>query len=126
MAQFTAGPVTRVVSGTSWEGTEVIGISNVTKAEAATTNVAYKATAAGSTTNFADQGTKLLLPADKSQVTFAAYYPYASTISEGKASYIISPTSSAREATSRSSLPPRAAPLTILSSPLPLSTSSLR
>ena len=89
-AEFTSGPVTRVVNGTSWEGTEVIGISNVTKAEAATTNVAYKATAKGSTTNFADQGTKLLLPADKSQVTFAAYYPYASTISEGKASYIIS------------------------------------
>lgn len=89
-AEFTSGPVTRVVNGTSWEGNEVIGISNVTKAEAATTNVAYKATAAGSTTNFADQGTKLLLPADKSQVTFAAYYPYASTISEGKASYIIS------------------------------------
>lgn len=89
-AEFTSGPVTRVVNGTSWEGTEVIGISNVTKAKAATTNVAYKATAAGSTTNFADQGTKLLLPADKSQVTFAAYYPYASTISEGKASYIIS------------------------------------
>ena len=90
VAQFTAGPVTRVVSGTSWEGTEVIGISNVTKAEATTTNVAYKATSAGSTTNFSDQGTKLLLPGDKSQVTFAAYYPYASTISEGKASYIIS------------------------------------
>lgn len=89
-AEFTSGPVTRVVNGTSWEGTEVIGISNVTKAEAATTNVAYKATAAGSTTNFADQGTKLLLPSDKSQVTFAAYYPYASTISEGKASYIVS------------------------------------
>lgn len=90
VAQFTSGPVTRVVSGTSWEGTEVIGISNVTKAEATTTNVAYKATSAGSTTNFSDQGTKLLLPGDKSQVTFAAYYPYASTISEGKASYIIS------------------------------------
>lgn len=90
VAQFTAGPVTRVVSGTSWEGTEVIGISNVTKAEATTTNVAYKATSAGSTTNFADQGTKLLLPGDKSQVTFAAYYPYASTISEGKAYYIVS------------------------------------
>ena len=90
VAQFTSGPVTRVVNGTSWEGTEVIGISNVTKAEAATTNVAYKATAAGSTTNFADQGTKLLLPGDNSQVTFAAYYPFASTISEGKASYIIS------------------------------------
>ena len=90
VAQFTAGPVTRVVNGTSWEGTEVIGISNVTKSEPATTNVAYKATTAGSTTNFADQGTKLLLPSDKSQVTFAAYYPYASTISEGKASYIIS------------------------------------
>lgn len=89
-AEFTSGPVTRVVNGTSWEGTEVIGISNVTKAEAATTNVAYKATAAGSTTNFADQGTKLLLPGDNSQVTFAAYYPFASTISEGKASYIIS------------------------------------
>ena len=89
-AEFTSGPVTRVVNGTSWEGTEVIGISNVTKAKAATTNVAYKATAAGSTTNFADQGTKLLLPSDNSQVTFAAYYPYASTISEGKASYIIS------------------------------------
>lgn len=89
-AEFTSGLVTRVVNGTSWEGTEMIGISNVTKAEAATTNVAYKATAAGSTTNFADQGTKLLLPADKSQVTFAAYYPYASTISEGKASYIVS------------------------------------
>ena len=90
VAEFTSGPVTRVVNGTSWEGTEVIGISNVTKAEAATTNVAYKATSAGSTTNFADQGTKLLLPSDNSQVTFAAYYPYASTISEGKASYIIS------------------------------------
>lgn len=89
-AEFTSGPVTRVVNGTSWEGTEVIGISNVTKAEAATTNVAYKATKAGSTTNFADKGTKLLLPGDNSQVTFAAYYPYASTISEGKASYIIS------------------------------------
>ena len=89
-AEFTSGPVTRVVSGTSWEGTEVIGISNVTKSEPATTNVAYKATTAGLATNFADQGTKLLLPADKSQVTFAAYYPYASTISEGKASYIIS------------------------------------
>lgn len=89
-AEFTSGPVTRVVNGTSWEGTEVIGISNVTKAEAATTNVAYKATAKGSTTNFADQGTKLLLPGDNSQVTFAAYYPFASTISEGKASYIIS------------------------------------
>ena len=89
-AEFTSGPVTRVVNGTSWEGTEVIGISNVTKAEAATTNVAYKATIAGSTTNFADKGTKLLLPGDNSQVTFAAYYPYASTISEGKASYIIS------------------------------------
>ena len=63
-AEFTSGPVTRVVNGTSWEGTEVIGISNVTKAEAATTNVAYKATAAGSTTNFADQGTKLLLPGE--------------------------------------------------------------
>lgn len=90
VAQFTAGPVTRVVNGTSWEGTEVIGISNVTKSEPATTNVAYKATTAGSTTNFADQGTKLLLPGDNSQVTFAAYYPFASTISEGKASYIIS------------------------------------
>ena len=90
VAQFSSGSITRVLNGTSWEGTEMIGISNVTKAEAATTNVAYKATAAGSTTNFADQGTKLLLPADKSQVTFAAYYPYASTISEGKASYIIS------------------------------------
>ena len=89
-AEFTSGSITRVVNGTSWEGNEMIGISNVTKAEAATTNVAYRATAAGSTTNFADQGTKLLLPADKSQVTFAAYYPYASTISEGKASYIIS------------------------------------
>ena len=89
-AEFTSGPVTRVVSGTSWEGNEVIGISNVTKAEAATTNIAYKATAAGSTTNFAAQETKLLLPGDNSQVTFAAYYPYASTISEGKASYIIS------------------------------------
>ena len=90
VAQFTSGPVTRVVNGTSWEGTEVIGISNVTKAQAATTNVAYKATAAGNTTNFAAQGTKLLLPGDNSQVTFAAYYPFASTISEGKASYIIS------------------------------------
>lgn len=89
-AQFTSGSITRVVNGTSWEGNEMIGISNVTKAEAATTNVAYKATAAGTTTNFADQGTKLLLPGDNSQVTFAAYYPYASTISEGKASYIIS------------------------------------
>lgn len=90
VAQFTSGPVTRVVNGTSWEGTEVIGISNVTKAEAATTNVAYKATSAGSATNFADQGTKLLLPGDNSQVTFAAYYPFASTISDKKASYIIS------------------------------------
>ena len=89
-AQFTSGPVTRVVNGTSWEGNEMIGISNVTKAETATTNVAYKATAAGSTTNFAAQGTKLLLPGDNSQVTFAAYYPYASTISEGKVSYTIS------------------------------------
>ena len=89
-AEFTSGPVTRVVSGTSWEGTEMIGISNVTKSEPATTNVAYKATTAGSTTNFADQGTKLLLPSDNTEVTFAAYYPYASTISEGKASYIIS------------------------------------
>lgn len=88
--EFTAGPVTRVVNGTSWEGTEMIGISNVTKAEAATTNVAYKATSPGSATNFADQGTKLLLPSDNSQVTFAAYYPYASTISESKVSYIIS------------------------------------
>ena len=68
----------------------MIGISNVTKAQSATTNVAYKATSAGSSTNFADQGTKLLLPGDNSQVTFAAYYPFASTISEGKASYIIS------------------------------------
>lgn len=90
VAQFTSGPVTRVVNGTSWEGTEVIGISNVTKAQAATTNVAYKATAAGNTTNFAAQGTKLLLPGDNSQVTFAAYYPFASTISDNKASYIIS------------------------------------
>lgn len=90
MAQFSAGSITRVVNGTSWEGTEVIGISNVTKSEAATTNVAYKATSAGSATNFADQGTKLLLPGDNSEVKFAAYYPYASTISEGKASYIIS------------------------------------
>lgn len=89
-AEFTSGPVTRVVNGTSWEGTEVIGISNVTKAEVATTNVAYKATSAGSSTNFAAQGTKLLLPGDNSQVTFAAYYPYASTISEGKVSYTIS------------------------------------
>ena len=89
-AEFTSGPVTRVVNGTSWEGTEVIGISNVTKAEAATTNVAYKATAAGSTTNFADQGTKLLLPGDNSEVKFAAYYPYVSSISENTASYIIS------------------------------------
>ena len=90
VAQFTAGPVTRVVNGTSWEGTEVIGISNVTKAKAATTNVAYKATAAGSTTNFADRGTKLLLPGDNSEVKFAAYYPYVSSISENTASYIIS------------------------------------
>ncbi len=90
VAQFTSGPVTRVENGTNWEGTEVIGISNVTKAQAATTNVAYKATSKGSFTNFADQGTKLLLPGDNSQVTFAAYYPFASTISEGKASYIIS------------------------------------
>ena len=90
VAQFTAGPVTRVVNGTSWEGTEVIGISNVTKSEPATTNVAYKATTAGSTTNFAAQETKLLLPGDNSQVTFAAYYPFVSTISEGKASFIIS------------------------------------
>ena len=89
-AQFTSGSITRVVNGTSWEENDMIGISNVTKAEAATTNVAYKATAAGSSTNFADQGTKLLLPGDNSQVTFAAYYPYASTISEGKVSYTIS------------------------------------
>ena len=89
-AQFTSGSITRVVNGTSWEGNEMIGISNVTKAEAATTNVAYKATSAGSSTNFAAQETKLLLPGDNSQVTFAAYYPYASTISEGKVSYTIS------------------------------------
>lgn len=90
VAQFTAGPVTRVVNGTSWEGTEMIGISNVTKAQAATTNVAYKATSAGSATNFADQGTKLLLPGDNSEVKFAAYYPYVSSISENTTSYIIS------------------------------------
>ena len=90
VAQFTSGPVTRVVNGTSWEGNEVIGISNVTKAQAATTNVAYKATSAGNATNFADQGTKLLLPGDNSEVKFAAYYPYVSSISENTASYIIS------------------------------------
>jgi len=90
VAQFTAGSVTRVVNGTSWEGTEVIGISNVTKAQAATTNVAYKATSAGSATNFAAHGTKLLLPGDNSEVKFAAYYPYVSSISENTASYIIS------------------------------------
>lgn len=90
VAQFSAGSITRVVNGTSWEGTEMIGISNVTKSEAATTNVAYKATTAGPATNFADQGTKLLLPGDNSEVKFAAYYPYASTISKGAASYIIS------------------------------------
>lgn len=90
VAQFSSGSITRVLNGTSWEGTEMIGISNVTKAEAATTNVAYKATAAGSTTNFADQGTKLLLPGDNSEVKFAAYYPYVSSISENTASYIIS------------------------------------
>ena len=89
-AQFTSGSITRVVNGTSWEGTEMIGISNVTKAEAATTNIAYKATSAGSATNFADQGTKLLLPGDNSEVKFAAYYPYVSSISENTASYIIS------------------------------------
>ena len=90
VAQFSSGSITRVVNGTSWEGTEVIGISNVTKAQAATTNVAYKATSAGSATNFADQGTKLLLPGDNSEVKFAAYYPYVSSISENTASYIIS------------------------------------
>ena len=89
-AQFSSGSITRVVNGTSWEGTEMIGISNVTKAEAATTNVTYKATSAGSATNFADQGTKLLLPGDNSEVKFAAYYPYVSSISENTASYIIS------------------------------------
>lgn len=90
VAQFSSGSITRVVNGTSWEGTEMIGISNVTKAEAATTNVAYQATSAGNTTNFADQGTKLLLPGDNSEVKFAAYYPYVSSISENTASYIIS------------------------------------
>ena len=90
VAQFSSGSITRVVNGTSWEGTEMIGISNVTKAEAATTNVTYKATSAGSATNFADQGTKLLLPGDNSEVKFAAYYPYVSSISENTASYIIS------------------------------------
>lgn len=90
VAQFSSGSITRVVNGTSWEGTEMIGISNVTKAQAATTNVAYKATSAGSATNFADQGTKLLLPGDNSEVKFAAYYPYVSSISENTASYIIS------------------------------------
>ena len=89
-AQFSSGSITRVVNGTSWEGTEMIGISKVTKAEAATTNVTYKATSAGSATNFADQGTKLLLPGDNSEVKFAAYYPYVSSISENTASYIIS------------------------------------
>ncbi len=90
VAQFSSGSITRVVNGTNWEGTEMIGISNVTKAQAATTNVAYKATSAGNTTNFADQGTKLLLPGDNSEVKFAAYYPYVSSISENTASYIIS------------------------------------
>lgn len=90
VAQFTAGSVTRVENGNNWEGNEMIGISNVTKAEAATTNVAYKATSAGSATNFADQGKKLLLPGDNSEVKFAAYYPYVSSISENTASYIIS------------------------------------
>ena len=90
VAQFSAGSITRVVNGISWEGTEMIGISNVTKAEVATTNLAYKATSAGSATDFADQGTKLLLPGDNSEVKFSAYYPYASTISKGAASYIIS------------------------------------
>ena len=90
VAQFSSGSITRVVNGTSWEGTEMIGISNVTKAEAATTNVTYKATSAGSATNFADQGTKLLLPGDNSEVKFAAYFPYVSSISENTASYIIS------------------------------------
>ena len=90
VAQFSSGSITRVVNGTSWEGTEVIGISNVTKAQAATTNVAYKATSAGSATNFAAHGTKLLLPGDNSEVKFAAYYPYVSSISENTASYIIS------------------------------------
>ena len=90
VAQFSSGSITRVVNGTSWEGNEMIGISNVTKAQAATTNVAYKATSAGNATNFADQGTKLLLPGDNSEVKFAAYYPYVSSISENTASYIIS------------------------------------
>lgn len=90
VAQFSSGSITRVVNGTNWEGTEMIGISNVTKAQAATTNVAYKATSGGSATNFADQGTKLLLPGDNSEVKFAAYYPYVSSISENTASYIIS------------------------------------
>ena len=90
VAQFSSGSITRVVNGTSWEGTEMIGISNVTKAQVATTNVAYKATSAGNATNFADQGTKLLLPGDNSEVKFAAYYPYVSSISENTASYIIS------------------------------------
>ena len=89
VAQLSSGSITRVVNGTSWEGTEMIGISNVTKAQAATTNVAYKATSAGNATNFADQGTKLLLPGDNSEVKFAAYYPYVSSISENTASYII-------------------------------------
>ena len=90
VAQFSSGSITRVVNGTNWEGTEMIGISNVTKAQATTTNVAYKATSAGNATNFADQGTKLLLPGDNSEVKFAAYYPYVSSISENTASYIIS------------------------------------
>ncbi len=90
VAQFSSGSITRVVNGTSWEGSEMIGISNVTKAQAATTNVAYKATSAGPTTNFTDRGTKLLLPGDNSEVKFAAYYPYVSSISENTASYIIS------------------------------------
>lgn len=90
VAQFSSGSITRVVNGTNWEGTEMIGISNVTKAQAATTNVAYKATSAGNATSFADQGTKLLLPGDNSEVKFAAYYPYVSSISENTASYIIS------------------------------------
>ena len=90
VAQFSSGSITRVVNGTNWEGTEMIGISNVTKAQAATTNVAYKATSAGSATNFAAQRTKLLLPGDNSEVKFAAYYPYVSSISENTVSYIIS------------------------------------
>lgn len=88
-AQFSTPAITRVVSGTQWEGTEMIGISNTTKPDAKTTNVAYKATQSGATTNFTDQGTKLMLPGDNSTVNFAAYYPYASSVQSNVASYTI-------------------------------------